>query len=259
MGPRGVESTGDAGVSGGAERRHPIAKASSVADSDVSLTGCFERALVVEDDELVQSFLCRTLRRWGTAALGAGSVRDGLAALVNKPDLVLVDVRLPDGLGTAVAAEAVSLRHRPLVLGMSAVSTPSEAFDLSKVGVRAFLNKPFAVEDLAATVASALVAHEFDELRAGRARKLTPPTRAALDEKLDAFACAHGLVRGQLDLLRKLVDGTPRAGLAQALGVTENTAKGRVRRLLTRCQAERTGELVGLVLGPPERDALPSR
>lgn len=219
------------------------------ASSASSLTGCFARALVVEDHDATRGMVVEALRRWGAAAVGAANVAQARALLSSPPklDLVLVDVRLPDGSGATIAREASGRRPRPLVVGMSAVATPREAFDLSQAGVRAFLTKPFSLEQLAATLHGALLEHEIAELRAGRRRAVSRPTRAALANALQAFSEAYDLTPGQHKLIAALAEGTPRNRLASALGVSENTLKKRLRVFFSRCHVKSSADLAALV------------
>ncbi len=59
--------------------------------------------LIVEDDEPVRSFLADNLTADGYEVLLAGCVRDAVRQLeYKKPDVVLLDVNLPDGSGLEV-------------------------------------------------------------------------------------------------------------------------------------------------------------
>lgn len=221
-----------------------------VAQSDESVVpspaGWFDRALVLEDNPLIRTLVAGALRRWGVRVIEAADVEGARAKLSTAPDvdLLLVDVRLPDGSGATIAREVALRVPRPVVVAMSAVATPREAFDLSQAGVRAFLPKPFSPEQLSATLRHALVEHELDELRAGRKHKLAPPTRTALADMIAVFARMHDLVRGQRSLTAALVRGTARAELAAEFCVSENTMKKRLRRLLSKCNVQHAPELV---------------
>jgi two-component system, OmpR family, KDP operon response regulator KdpE len=78
--------------------------------------------------------------------------------LASRPvDLVLLDVRLPDGNGLDLArAIRDGDRPRPAVIVMSASVLPEEREDALATGARHFLAKPYAPADLVALVASTL-------------------------------------------------------------------------------------------------------
>jgi DNA-binding response OmpR family regulator len=97
-----------------------------------------KRVLVVDDYELVLDAVLKLLKRAGWDATGARSLRDAKAA-VGPWDLVIADVRLPNGDG----------RHlREIMVGVPFLSIsgfPYEAPDLVKPFTRA---KLFAAIDL---------------------------------------------------------------------------------------------------------------
>lgn len=61
--------------------------------------------LIVDDDASVRGLIARILRSWGHAVVGeAGSIAEALTrADVLRPDVVLVDIGLPDGDGFSLA------------------------------------------------------------------------------------------------------------------------------------------------------------
>ena len=68
-------------------------------------------------------------------------------------DLVLLDVRLPDGDGLALAAELHErMKDRPIVVVLSASVLPSERDAALRSGADAFLAKPYHPSELIATV-----------------------------------------------------------------------------------------------------------
>lgn len=113
------------------------------------------RVLVTDDDPLVRWALGARLEELGLEVIEAGSARETLDR-ESEADLVLLDVRLPDGDGLATAREILA-RHpeRPLLL-MTAFATPELAAEASRAGVRCFIDKPFDMDAVARIVGEAL-------------------------------------------------------------------------------------------------------
>jgi len=110
------------------------------------------RVLIVEDDSDLAEAIARAVRAIDPAASIAGTVAQALAMLAPVPRLMVVDVRLPDGSGVAVAEAASKLRPIPAVIAISGSATPEEAFALARHGVRGYLKKPLALPDLRQTI-----------------------------------------------------------------------------------------------------------
>ena len=114
-----------------------------------------ERVLIVEDNQALRAGIARVVQSWGAQAIEAGTVREAKAHLRPPPDLVVVDVRLPDGSAFSVL-EAVSREWpAPVKVAISGKASPEEAFRLAQQGVRAYLSKPFSLGDLGAAVEAA--------------------------------------------------------------------------------------------------------
>jgi CheY-like chemotaxis protein len=110
------------------------------------------RILVVEDNPALRSAIASLGRGWGASVIEAGTVREAVSLLAPTPDLIVADVRLPDGSARAVFEAASALWPKPLTLAMSGAASPEEAFALAQVGVRAYLAKPLRPSDVARAV-----------------------------------------------------------------------------------------------------------
>jgi DNA-binding response OmpR family regulator len=123
------------------------------------------RVLIIEDDANVASLEEVTLQRAGYLTRVARTGRDGLAYVDDyKPDVVLLDIGLPDmsGLEVCTTIAAMADAHILMVSGHSA-----EQVKLRGLGVGAddFISKPFSGKELVARVASFLRRRERSRLR----------------------------------------------------------------------------------------------
>jgi two-component system phosphate regulon response regulator PhoB len=105
---------------------------------------------IVEDDEDIRYIVCYILVEMGYEVKLADSVADFRQQQAESfsPDLLLLDVMLPDGNGLELCRElknTEATRHIPVII-MSAHATEDQAIQRS--GADKFLSKPFDLDDL---------------------------------------------------------------------------------------------------------------
>ena len=105
-------------------------------------------ALVVEDDPTLRAALASFLRTKGLRVATAGLAAEGVGQLRGKPDLILLDVMLPDGDAFTVLEQALKLTPSPIRIALSGAAKPEEAFRLARYGVRRFLQKPVSLAEI---------------------------------------------------------------------------------------------------------------
>ena len=106
--------------------------------------------LVVEDDTSVRNLITTTLKahdyRYLTAPNGQSAI---LEASSHNPDIVLLDLGLPDMDGVAVIEKIRSWTNTPIIV-ISARSEDTDKIDALDAGADDYLTKPFSVEELLA-------------------------------------------------------------------------------------------------------------
>jgi CheY-like chemotaxis protein len=110
-----------------------------------------KRVLVVDDEPFIQQLIGEVLQDEGYRVLFASTGRSTLQLLeTEQPDLVLLDVMMPDGDGHTVLAAMQSLPHLrdiPVVI----VSTGISRRKREQVAT-SYIDKPFTLEQLLAAV-----------------------------------------------------------------------------------------------------------
>jgi DNA-binding NtrC family response regulator len=104
--------------------------------------------LIVEDDQPLRSAIARRIADWGARPLEAGTAREAKAMLTSSPDLLVVDLRLPDEPAFSVIEAAAQLWPKPIIVAISGCASPEQAFRLAQLGVRAYIGKPFSLDEL---------------------------------------------------------------------------------------------------------------
>jgi len=122
------------------------------------------RILIVDDDEQVRGLLRRVLSGAGYSIEEAPSAEDALERTrENPPDLVLLDLNLPDRSGhdvlEAIRSEPAT-RLLPVVMITGAASS-AERLRAQSEGVTDFLTKPFSAEELLPRVRALLLLKRF--------------------------------------------------------------------------------------------------
>jgi DNA-binding NtrC family response regulator len=115
------------------------------------------RILLIDDDPGLSEVILMLLERDGYAAQHAGSVKAGIAKIeAANPDLVITDLKLPDGTGLDVIA-ALRARHAALpIIVITSYSSMESAIGALRGGAFDYVIKPFKNDDLLAAIARAL-------------------------------------------------------------------------------------------------------
>jgi DNA-binding response OmpR family regulator len=116
-----------------------------------------KRVLVVDDEGDFLTTYERLLRRQGFQVIVATTRADGVATVVReRPDLVISDLRLPDGSGLDVVRAARSMPEPPSVIVVTGYPSAETRQAALAAGATAFLAKPFAAAGLLAAIRSSL-------------------------------------------------------------------------------------------------------
>jgi len=112
--------------------------------------------LVVEDELQIRHFVRQILERAGYRVLEAGTVRQALTdAASRKPDLVILDLGLPDGDGASFVSAVRDWSRMPVLI-LSARSDEADKITALDAGADDYLTKPFSVGELLARVRALL-------------------------------------------------------------------------------------------------------
>ena len=115
-----------------------------------------QRVLVVEDEPQMRRYLRATLTAHGYALVEAGSAAEGIAmAAQQPPDLVLLDLGLPDRDGLEVTRRIREWSQVPIVV-LSARGREHDKVEALDAGADDYVTKPFGTQELLARMRVAL-------------------------------------------------------------------------------------------------------
>jgi two-component system response regulator RegA len=115
--------------------------------------------LIVEDDDVLRSRLCRAFKERGFEVNEAKGVRDAAAeARRDSPEYALVDLRLQDGSGLDVVDALVGLDPATRVVVLTGYGSIATALEAVRRGATHYLTKPADVDEILAGFARGISA-----------------------------------------------------------------------------------------------------
>ncbi|CAA9249372.1 MAG: Two-component transcriptional response regulator, LuxR family [uncultured Acidimicrobiales bacterium] len=111
------------------------------------------RVVLVDDHQLFRSGVRTELGPSVDVVADAGTVDSAVAAIeVHRPDVVLVDVHMPDGGGASVIRRVQRDRPDTRFLALSVSDAPEDVIATIRAGARGYVTKTISGADLAAAV-----------------------------------------------------------------------------------------------------------
>ncbi len=198
--------------------------------------------LLIEDDALTRNALSRLLRR-DVQVMSVGTLAEARSVFPSRPwSGYLVDVALPDGSGLDWLAEVRDEGAVAPALVVTAHCT--QAFVNRAFSLRAsYLCKPFPPADVLSFVQTATRDRfVLTAIRDGRSRS------RSLTDAVAEMALRHSLTAKEREILWAAFHGISAKEFVADRGVSINTYKSQVRKLLRKLRATTLGEVRDAVL-----------
>jgi two-component system, NtrC family, response regulator PilR len=155
--------------------------------------------LLVDDERSVRELLAIFLRRAGHRVEAAGGTAEARRALGQREmDVVITDLRMPDGTGLDVLAHAKELHPDTQVIVVTAYATAETAIAAMKAGAYDYLLKPFKMDEVGLVVERAL------ERRLLRRQNLALRDEIKGRYRLDRLLGKSAPMQRLFDLVRKI-------------------------------------------------------
>ncbi|HCP49887.1 MAG TPA: two-component system response regulator CreB, partial [Gammaproteobacteria bacterium] len=111
-----------------------------------------QKVLVVDDDAHIRDVVCFALRREGFDAVEASTGRTAIQKFeTEQPDLVVLDVLMPEGDGIAVCEQIRQSSAAPIIF-LSSKDAEADRIKGLDIGGDDYVTKPFSVRELVARV-----------------------------------------------------------------------------------------------------------
>jgi two-component system, NarL family, nitrate/nitrite response regulator NarL len=213
------------------------------------------RVLVANDHRLFADALSSALTGHGMRVVAIVTTAGEAIAESgrSRPDLVLLDIELPDGSGIEVGKAILAVIPSTVVLAMAARAEPQTLRETIAAGFRGLVTKDASLSRFIAAAAAALAGQSVVPTDLARSMSTRPEDR-------HAALLRQGLTQREREVLALLVDGTSTAQMMARLGVSHNTVRTHVGRVLTKLQAHSRLEAAAFALrhGLVERHGRPA-
>ena len=190
--------------------------------------------IVVDDQAMVRAGLCAIVGSQVDLTV-VGEAADGLSALElvarERPDVVLMDVRMPGMDGLTATARLTAGEQPPRVIVLTTFHQDAYVFQALRAGASGFLLKDADPASLVAAIRT--VASGEAMLSPSVTRRLIDAfATGAVTAARDDDPRLAGLTPRERDVLTQIATGRSNAEIGEVLGITAGTVKAHVNALL---------------------------
>ncbi len=193
------------------------------------------RVLLVDDDPFVCGHL-RTILGTADGLEVVGEAYDGADALDavtrHRPDVVLMDLRMPGVDGLTAIGHISALPEPPAVVALTTFDTDQHVLRALAAGAAGFLLKSTPPADLIGLVRVAADGHTV--MSPAATRRLVDTAVGRRADRDSTLALVGTLTRREREVLVCLGEGLSNADIARRLYLSEATVKGHVSRILVK-------------------------
>ena len=191
------------------------------------------RVLIADDDDLMRVGLAAVLASDPTIEV-IGEARNGREAVERSrqlnPDVVLMDVRMPDLDGIAATRELAATRPELRILILTTFEQDDYIFGALRAGASGFLLKRTRPEELIAAVHAVAAGDSLLSPSVTR-RVINAVTHPATEPAANAWRL-EALTPREREVLQLIAQGLSNSEIASSLVVEESTVKTHVKRIL---------------------------
>ena len=192
--------------------------------------------LLIDDHDLIRQGLARAFERQDDFKVcgQAASVAEGLrqfAAL--SPDVLITDVRLPDGLGFDLVREIRKQGHDTGIVVLTMYAGDEQLFAALEAGASAFVAKDAPADEVVAAARHALVSPRSfaaADLAGAMRRRMTP--------------AGPQLTQREAEVLSLLARGFSVSAIARSIFVSDSTAKTHISKIYEKLGASNRADAI---------------
>lgn len=194
--------------------------------------------VLIADDHLIFRMGLKSLLNNEPDIVVAGEASTGAQTIEKfkdlRPDVVVLDLRMPDGGGMAALAAVRELRNDARVLVLSSYANEEEVYQALQAGASGYVLKDVGRDELTGAIR---------QVYAGR-QWIQPCIQPILASREDR----HELTPRELEVLKLLVRGLTNREIAKVLGNSENTVRNHTIRIFAKLYVSDRAEAVSAAL-----------
>ncbi len=202
------------------------------------------RVIIADDHRIVREGIAMLLApEVDVELVGEASSGEELLELLETPevDVVLLDVRMPGKGGLEVLEELQNRDDAPSVVVLSMHDDPSYVKRAIELGASGYLLKSVGKEELLRALGVVVTGGSYIQ------GEITAPLIARMVDPTSGGSVAELSLR-DIEMLRMLAGGLDNRSVARRLGVSEASAKARLRAIYSRLGVKRRSEAVAVAL-----------
>jgi len=195
------------------------------------------QVLIVQDHPLLASAISRVLEAQpdlavsGVTSSGADAVQ---SATNNRPDVVLMDFRLPDVTGPAAARMIKSAHSEAAIVFHSADESETALLDAIDAGATAYLTKDATADQIIEAVRRASAGEVL--IPAELFARAIARQRGVVSRKRERDQLLAEFTPRELDILHLLAEGLDTTAMSQRLAIAPHTVEWHVRHVIEKLQ-----------------------
>jgi DNA-binding NarL/FixJ family response regulator len=199
------------------------------------------RVVIVDDHELFRAGVRSELEGLVEVAGEAATVDEAVAAVRDaRPDVVLLDVHMPEGGGVEVIRRLAEDDPRPRFLALSVSDAAEDVIAVIRAGARGYVTKTISAPELADAVRRV---HEGDAVFSPRLAGFVLDAFAGGPPPPSADPELEQLTEREREVLQHIARGYMYKEIAHRLGISAKTVEAHVSAVLRKLQLSSRHEL----------------
>jgi len=186
------------------------------------------RIAIVEDNKVIRESLTEFVQGDPecTCVCGCATAEEALENIPkHRPDIVLMDIQLPNLSGIDCTAQLKRLLPAVQIIMVTVYEDPERIFKALRAGACGYLLKRCTPEELVAAI------REVRQGGAPMSRDIARKVIASFQEPLAAAAEVEGLSPREREILELLAQGFPNKEIAHRVGVSDGTVRWHLRHV----------------------------